>query len=106
MADLVHPVARDGFSYPSRHAVFTWMSFMLAVSIAPAFDPPSEMALWILAALVIFSPALSGVGGRPLASDVLGGSCSAGWSAFVLWPQSAGSHPRARWFRGRARATS
>src|SRR5437764_11972672 len=39
--DLVHILTpASGFSYPSGHAVFfTWMSFMLAVSLAPRIKP-------------------------------------------------------------------
>jgi membrane-associated phospholipid phosphatase len=108
-ADLVHILSpATGFSYPSGHAVFfTWMSFMLAVSIAPKIRPTFRPVLWILAALVIVLTCISRVwAGDHWPSDVLGGVLlGVGWSAFVLWlPERWLPSPSFRWFRGRARA--
>jgi membrane-associated phospholipid phosphatase len=110
-ADLVHILSpATGFSYPSGHAVFfTWMSFMLAVSIAPKIRPTFRPILWSLAALVIVLTCISRVwAGDHWPSDVLGGVLlGVGWSAFVLWlPERWLPSPSFRWFRGRARATS
>jgi membrane-associated phospholipid phosphatase len=108
-ADLVHILSpATGFSYPSGHAVFfTWMSFMIAVSIAPKLRPTLRPFLWILAALVIVLTCISRVwAGDHWPSDVLGGVLlGIGWSAFVLWlPERWLPSPSFRWFRGRARA--
>jgi membrane-associated phospholipid phosphatase len=108
-ADLVHILSpATGFSYPSGHAVFfTWMSFMIAVSIAPKLRPTLRPVLWILAALVIVLTCISRVwAGDHWPSDVLGGVLlGVGWSAFVLWlPERWLPSPSFRWFRGRARA--
>ena len=54
--DVVHILTpASGFSYPSGHAVFfTWLSFMLAVSLAPRIKPIYRPALWVGAVIVIF----------------------------------------------------
>src|SRR6185437_12428677 len=54
-ADLVHILTpASGYSYPSGHAVFfTWLSFMVAVSLAPRVKPALRPLLWIAAALVM-----------------------------------------------------
>jgi len=54
-ADIVHILSpTTGFSYPSGHAVFfTWMSFMIAVSIAPKIRPAFRPILWSIAAILI-----------------------------------------------------
>jgi membrane-associated phospholipid phosphatase len=61
--DLVHILTpASGFSYPSGHAVFfTWMSFMMAVSIAPKLRPVYRPILWIVAATVILLTCLARV---------------------------------------------
>jgi undecaprenyl-diphosphatase len=110
-ADLVHILSpTTGFSYPSGHAVFfTWMSFMIAVSIAPKIRPSYRPILWILAAIVIVLTCLARVwAGDHWPSDVLGGVLlGIGWSAFVLWlPERWLPSPSFRWFGGRARARS
>ncbi|HSS94289.1 MAG TPA: phosphatase PAP2 family protein [Candidatus Dormibacteraeota bacterium] len=104
-ADLVHiltPAA--GYSYPSGHAVFfTWMSFMLAVSLAPRIKPVWRPLVWVLAVTVIVLTCLARVwAGAHWPSDVLGGVLlGLGWSAFVLWlPERWLPSPRLRWFRG------
>jgi membrane-associated phospholipid phosphatase len=103
-ADLVHILSpATGFSYPSGHAVFfTWMSFMIAVSIAPKIRPSLRPALWIAAAVVIVLTCLARVwAGDHWPSDVLGGVLlGIGWSAFVLWlPERWLPSPSIRWFR-------
>ncbi len=108
-ADLVHILnPTTGFSYPSGHAVFfTWMSFMIAVSIAPRIKPVYRPVLWGLAAIVIVLTCLARVwAGDHWPSDVFGGVLLAiGWSAFVLWlPERWLPSPSWKWFRGRARA--
>jgi undecaprenyl-diphosphatase len=107
-ADLVHILSpTTGFSYPSGHAVFfTWMSFMLAVSLAPKVKPAFRPILWILAGAVIVLTCIARVwAGDHWPSDVLGGVLlGVGWSAFVLWlPERWLPSPSFRWFRGRAR---
>jgi membrane-associated phospholipid phosphatase len=109
-ADLVHILSpTTGFSYPSGHAVFfTWMSFMLAVSIAPKIRPTFRPILWSLAAVVIVLTCLARVwAGDHWPSDVLGGVLlGVGWSAFVLWlPERWLPSPNFRWFRGRRKAS-
>jgi membrane-associated phospholipid phosphatase len=104
-ADLVHILSpATGFSYPSGHAVFfTWMSFMIAVSIAPRIRPSLRSVLWIVAAAVIVLTCLARVwAGDHWPSDVLGGVLlGIGWSAFVLWlPERWLPSPSIRWFRG------
>jgi membrane-associated phospholipid phosphatase len=110
-ADLVHILSpTTGFSYPSGHAVFfTWMAFMIAVSLAPRIRPALRPILWILAVIVIVLTCIARVwAGAHWPSDVLGGVLlGVGWSAFVLWlPERWLPSPSFRWFRGRARATS
>jgi membrane-associated phospholipid phosphatase len=107
-ADLVHILSpTTGFSYPSGHAVFfTWMSFMLAVSIAPKIWPNLRSILWIMAAVVIVLTCLARVwAGDHWPSDVIGGVLLAlGWSALVLWlPERWLPSPSWRWLRGRPR---
>jgi undecaprenyl-diphosphatase len=106
-SDLVHILTpATGFSYPSGHAVFfTWVSFMLAVSIAPRIKPAWRPVLWIAAALVMVLTCLARVwAGDHWPSDVIGGVLLAlGWSAFVLWiPERWLPSPTWSWFRRRA----
>ena len=110
-ADIVHILSpTTGFSYPSGHAVFfTWMSFMIAVSIAPKIRPAYRPILWTIAAILIVLTCIARVwAGDHWPSDVLGGVLlGIGWSAFVLWlPERWLPSPSFRWFRGRARARS
>ncbi len=103
-ADLVHILTpATGFSYPSGHAVFfTWVSFMLAVSLAPRITPSLRPILWILALVVIVLTCLARVwAGDHWPSDVLGGVLlGIGWSAFVLWlPERWLPSPNIQWFR-------
>jgi undecaprenyl-diphosphatase len=103
-SDLVHILSpATGFSYPSGHAVFfTWMSFMLAVSIAPRIRPSVRPVLWIVAVVVIVLTCISRVwAGAHWPSDVLGGVLlGIGWSAFVLWlPERWLPSPSIHWFR-------
>jgi len=110
-ADLVHILSpTTGFSYPSGHAVFfTWMSFMVAVSLAPKIRPAFRPVLWTAAAIVIVLTCFARVwAGAHWPSDVIGGVLlGVGWSAFVLWlPERWLPSPSFRWFRGRARVTS
>ena len=109
-ADLVHILSpTTGYSYPSGHAVFfTWMSFMIAVSLAPKIRPALRPILWIVAVIVIVLTCMARVWeGAHWPSDVIGGVLlGIGWSAFVLWlPERWLPSPSFRWFRGRARAT-
>lgn len=110
-ADLVHILSpTTGFSYPSGHAVFfTWMSFMIAVSLAPKIRPIFRPALWIVAAAVVVLTCIARVwAGAHWPSDVIGGVLlGVGWSAFVLWlPERWLPSPTFRWFRGRPRVSS
>jgi membrane-associated phospholipid phosphatase len=110
-ADLVHILSpTTGFSFPSGHAVFfTWMSFMIAVSIAPKIKPVFRPILWLVVAVVIVLTCISRVSaGAHWPSDVMGGVLlGLGWSAFVLWlPERWLPSPSFRWFRRRARVTS
>ena len=110
-ADIVHILMpTTGYSYPSGHAVFfTWMSFMIAASIAPRVSPTFRVVLWIGAAIVIVLTCIARVwAGDHWPSDVIGGVLlGLGWSAFVLWlPERWLPEPNVRWFRGRARPTS
>lgn len=102
-ADLVHILSpTTGFSYPSGHAVFfTWMSFMIAVSIAPKIRPAYRPVLWIVAAIVIALTCIARVwAGAHWPSDVIGGVLlGIGWSAFVLWlPERWLPSPSFKWF--------
>ena len=110
-ADLVHILSpTTGFSFPSGHAVFfTWMAFMIAVSLAPKTRPALRPVLWILAVMVIILTCIARVwAGAHWPSDVIGGVLlGIGWSAFVLWlPERWLPSPSFRWFQGRPRATS
>src|SRR5437870_8765133 len=69
--DLLHILTpASGFSYPSGHAVFfTWMSFMLAASLAPRIRPVYRPAIWLVA------PTVSGL------------ACVARVWAGALWPR-------------------
>ncbi len=107
-ADLVHILSpTTGFSYPSGHAVFfTWLSFMLAFSLAPRIRPSVRPILWITAAVVIVLTCLARVwAGDHWPSDVVGGVLlGIGWSAFVLWlPERWLPSPNLRWLRRRPR---
>jgi undecaprenyl-diphosphatase len=107
-ADLVHILSpTTGFSYPSGHAVFfTWLSFMLAFSLAPRVHPRVRPILWITAAAVIVLTCLARVwAGDHWPSDVIGGVLlGIGWSAFVLWlPERWLPSPNLRWIRRRPR---
>lgn len=104
--DLVHILTpASGFSYPSGHAVFfTWLSFMLAASLAPRIKPVFRLAVWLLALVVVLLTCIARVwAGDHWPSDVLGGVLlGAGWSAFVLWlPERWLPSPSSRWFSGR-----
>jgi membrane-associated phospholipid phosphatase len=106
--DLVHVLSpTTGFSYPSGHAVFfTWMSFMIAVSLAPKVRPAYRPGLWIMAAIVIVLTCFARVwAGAHWPSDVLGGVLlGIGCSAFVLWlPERWLPSPSFKWFRGKPR---
>jgi len=107
-ADLVHILTpAPGYSYPSGHAVFfTWLSFMVAFSLAPHVKPRNQWILWVAAALVILLACLARVwAGDHWPSDVAGGFLlGLGWSAFVVWlPERWLPSPTWRWFRGRRR---
>lgn len=107
-ADIVHVLSpTTGFSYPSGHAVFfTWMSFMIAVSIVPKIRPAYRPVVWMLAAIVILLTCLARVwAGAHWPSDVMGGVLlGIGWSAFVLWlPERWLPSPSFKWFRGKRR---
>jgi undecaprenyl-diphosphatase len=110
-ADLVHILSpTTGFSFPSGHAVFfTWMSFMIAVSIAPKIRPSYRPILWIVAAMVIVLTCIARVwAGAHWPSDVIGGVLlGIGWSAFVLWlPERWLPSPSFKWFHGTLRSPS
>ena len=109
--DVVHILTpASGFSYPSGHAVFfTWLSFMLAASLAPRIKPLLRPVLWLAAIVVIVLACIARVwAGDHWPSDVMGGVLlGAGWSAFVLWlPERWLPSPSVRWFRGRLRRRS
>jgi undecaprenyl-diphosphatase len=106
--DLVHILTpASGFSYPSGHAVFfTWLSFMLAASLARRIKPVYRPALWLAALIVIVLACIARVwAGDHWPSDVVGGVLlGAGWTAFVLWlPERWLPSPSLRWFSGRSR---
>ena len=110
-ADLVHILSpTTGFSYPSGHAVFfTWMCFMIAVSLAPKIRPSFRPVLWIAAVIIIVLTCIARVwAGAHWPSDVIGGVLlGIGWSAFVLWlPERWLPSPSFKWFRGRKEAAS
>jgi membrane-associated phospholipid phosphatase len=107
-ADLVHILSpTTGFSFPSGHAVFfTWMSFMIAVSLVPKIRPAYRPIVWILAVAVIVLTCIARVwAGAHWPSDVIGGVLlGVGWSAFVLWlPERWLPSPSFKWFRGKPR---
>lgn len=107
-ADLVTILnPSSGYSYPSGHAVyFTWLSFMLAASLAPRVRPRWRKVLWGGAGLVIFLACAGRVwAGAHWPTDVIGGFLlGLGWSAFVLWvPERWLPAPHWRWVRGRGR---
>ena len=109
-ADLVHILSpTTGYSFPSGHAVFfTWMAFMIAVSLAPKIRPVFRPIMWTLVVVVIVLTCIARVwAGAHWPSDVIGGVLlGIGWSAFVLWlPERWLPSPSFRWFRGRPRAT-
>lgn len=109
--DLVHILTpASGYSYPSGHAVFfTWLSFMLAASLAPRIKPAYRPALWLAALIVILLACMARVwAGDHWPSDVAGGVLlGAGWSAFVLWlPERWLPSPSLRWLGGRLRRRS
>ena len=106
-ADLLHILTpAPGYSYPSGHAVFfTWLSFMVAFSIAPRVRPAYRWLLWTAATLVIVLACLARVwAGDHWPSDVAGGFLlGLGWSAFVIWlPERWLPSPDWKWLRGRA----
>ena len=108
-ADLVHILTpAPGYSYPSGHAVFfTWLSFMLAFSLAPHVRPRLRPLLWLGAALVIVLACLARVwAGDHWPSDVAGGFLlGLGWSAFVMWlPERWLPNPSLKWIRERRTA--
>jgi membrane-associated phospholipid phosphatase len=107
-ADLVHVLSpANGYSYPSGHAVFfTWLSFMLAFSLAPLVRRRLRPLLWALAAFVAVMACVGRVwAGVHWPSDVMGGFMLAlGWSAFVLWlPERWLPQPSLRGLRGALR---
>jgi len=107
-ASLVHILTpAPGYSYPSGHAVFfTWLSFMVAFSVAPRVRPRYRWALWVGAAATIVLACLARVwAGDHWPSDVAGGFLlGLGWSAFVVWlPERWLPSPDWKWFRGRLR---
>lgn len=105
-ADVVHILnPATGFSYASGHAVFyTWVAFMVAVSLAPRVRPAWRPLLWGMAAAVVFVACLGRVwAGVHWPSDVIGGFLLAiAWCAFVLWlPERWLPGPPWRWGRSR-----
>jgi undecaprenyl-diphosphatase len=109
--DLVHIITpANGYSYPSGHAVFfTWLSFMLAASLAPRIKPVYRPTLWLAAVILILIACVARVwAGAHWPSDVIGGVfLGVAWSAFVLWlPERWLPSPSLRWFGGRLRKRS
>ena len=109
-ADLVHILTpAPGYSYPSGHAVFfTWLSFMLAFSLAPHVRPRWRWPLWTGAALVILLACSARVwAGAHWPSDVAGGFLlGLGWSAFVVWlPERWLPSPSWKWITRRRSAS-
>jgi len=105
-ADLVHILTpAPGYSYPSGHAVFfTWLSFMLAFSLAPHVRPRLRWVLWSAAACLTVLACLARVwAGDHWPSDVAGGFVlGLAWSAFVVWlPERWLPSPSWKWIRGR-----
>ena len=105
-ADLLHVLApAPGYSYPSGHAVFfTWLSFMLAFSLAPHVRPRRRWMLWSGAATLILLVCCARVwAGAHWPSDVVGGFLlGLGWSAFVVWlPERWLPNPSWGWIRRR-----
>ncbi len=108
-ADLVHILTpAPGYSYPSGHVVFfTWLSFMLAFSLAPHLKPRWRWPLWLGAATLILLTCLARVwAGAHWPSDVAGGFLLAlAWSAFVVWlPERWLPSPSIKWIRERRNA--
>ena len=108
-ADLVHILTpAPGYSYPSGHAVFfTWLSFMVAFSLAPHFKPRARIPLWIGAAVLIVLACTARVwAGDHWPSDVAGGFLlGLGWSAFVVWiPERWLPSPSWKWISERRNA--
>jgi membrane-associated phospholipid phosphatase len=100
----------NGYSYPSGHAVFfTWLYFMLAVSISPRLRPRWRAALWGGAGLLVFLACAGRVwAGAHWPSDVIGGFLlGVAWCAFVLWvPERWLPAPSWRWAPGRRAGAS
>jgi membrane-associated phospholipid phosphatase len=88
-ADLVHIVTpAGGYSYPSGHAVFfTWVSFMLAFTIASRLSSQWRWVPWIVAGIVIALACTARVwAGDHWPTDVAGGFLlGLGWSAAMIW---------------------
>lgn len=104
--DLVHILTpAPGYSFPSGHAVFfTWLSFMLAFSLAPHVRPRARWVLWTAAVIVMVLACLARVwAGDHWPSDVAGGFLlGIGWCAFVLWlPERWLPSPTWKWISGR-----
>ena len=109
-ADLVHIVVpASGFSFPSGHAVFfTWLSVMVAFSLAPRTPPRYRPLLWTTAGLVILITCIGRVyDGVHWPTDVLGGFLlGLSWAAFVLWlPERWLPTPSRTWWRSARRAS-
>jgi membrane-associated phospholipid phosphatase len=101
-ADLVTILnPSSGYSYPSGHALFfTWLSFMLAIALAPHVRPRWRWIIWCVAAFVIIFASIGRVwAGAHWPSDVIGGFLlGLGWSAFILWlPERWLPTPSRRW---------
>ncbi len=88
---------------------FTWLSFMLAFSLAPHVKPRLRPVLWIAAVVVIVLACLARVwAGAHWPSDVAGGFLlGLGWSAFVVWiPERWLPTPSRKWFQRRSRVAA